>query len=61
MERCWLRWRLAVLLCTTARESESLRTRFRGGCLPRLVGAKSQGQRQVSDGLHSEGVALASG
>ena len=50
----WSRWRAAVLLSTTAHRSESLRTRFRGGCLPRLVGTKSQ--RQVSDGLYSEGV-----
>jgi hypothetical protein len=34
-----MRWRLAVLLGTTARGSESLRMRDVGGCLPRLVGA----------------------
>ena len=33
------RWRPPVFACTTAHESESLRTRHVGGRLPRLVGA----------------------
>ena len=39
-----MRWRPAVAMFTTARGSESLRTRWVGGCLPRLVGTEDQEQ-----------------